>query len=110
MSTIKEVAVRKAIAILASVDAQFKIIDSDGNEYGELQAVKQKVQRKSYIALYRAQLEALPVGGIATIEAPVGSSAESLRSAAQAFAIGKWGTGSTISARKDSKIEILRVF
>jgi len=47
MEQIKQTTLKKAIALLNAVGAQYAIIDSDGNHHGDLQVTEPKKRRKS---------------------------------------------------------------
>ena len=118
-TTIQKQAAEKAIALLNASGAQYKVIFSDGTEYGELEAVQKKRTRNVTIPygtlqpLYKPYIDEMQVGSviqlsIAEAEA-LGGTATSLRSAASAYASKLWGNGTYISTITDKHVEILRI-
>lgn len=104
---VKTIAVQRAVTLLTSAGAQFKVI-FDGAEYGELVAVTKPTRTKhnSFAALYIDKLNAMQVGDALVWEH---DNPEGLRSAITASACGKWGKGSAISRVFENKVELLRV-
>ena len=104
---VKTIAIQRAITLLTSVGAQFKVI-FEGAEYGELVAVTKppRTKHNSFLALYIDKLNAMQVGDVLVWEH---DNPEGLRSAITASACGKWGKGSAISQVRGKTIELLRV-
>lgn len=110
--------IAKAVELLKASGAKFKVISPNGEEFGELEVVaaKQKTFRFAHGELcniYRAQLEGLSVGEIATIKNPDTTKydLEDIRSSACSWISKHWGTDahtSTIDRTFDA-IEILRI-
>lgn len=116
MSNVKKAALKKAIALLNALQAQYKIILPDGEEHGELviaQTKKQILNRRPHGALsniYIPYLSKLKPGDVC--EVPAGEfKAEDMRSSMAGWIVSNWGKGSAITAidRKANAIEVLRV-
>lgn len=118
MSHVSEVAITRALALLKSVNAQFKIITADGQEHGDLEVVQPK-ERKRQKGLYGygelnhyflPLVEKMKPGE--QVNVPFDRyECERLRGALSAWLVKKWGKGNTItSVNRESKVvEVLRV-
>lgn len=119
MTTIQKQAAEKAIALLTASGAQYKVIFADGTEYGDLEVVNKKHKRKVTLPygtlqnLYKSRVEETEIGGVIQLQiadaVALGSNANSLRSAATAYASSKWGNNSYMSTITDKYVEILRI-
>lgn len=120
MTTIQKQAAEKAIALLNASGAQYKVIFTDGTEYGDLEIVTQKKHKRrvripygTLQGLYKERVHETNVGGV--IQIPIadatalGGNAASLRSAATAYASNVWGNNTYMSTITDKHVEILRI-
>ncbi len=120
MLDIQKIAFDKALKLINSLPVQYKIIDDDGNEYGELEVkiIKRTKKPRSerqfkfgeQKAYYLPYIKDMQVGDIAIIpfDKYVG---EHLRGGVAAWACKYWGTGSHVSTCNQEKqiIEVLRI-
>ncbi len=114
---LKTIAVQRAINLLNSSGAKYKIVMPDGSEYGELQIAapeKQKRERRypmGYMrSYYRPLIENMKPGDI--VRVPVSEfDLESLQSGLCAYASANWGNQSAITRRapEHNAVEIMRV-
>lgn len=118
MSQVQQIALTRALALLKSINAQFKIITPEGEEHGELEVVIPKERRRTrgpyeYGALTRYVAPLLEkVQTADAVEIPFGEfDGERLRGAVSAYAVSLWGKGSAITAvnKERSVVELLRV-
>ena len=118
MLDIQKVAIQNLITMLNKAGAQYKIILSDGTEFGELQVqAKKEMKRRSsllprgtLIKHYVPYVSNLQVGEVTEI--PVsGFDAESVRSSLSSWIHQNWGgqAGSTMINRTTGNIEVLRL-
>lgn len=113
---VRTVALNRAIQLLNSLNAQFKIILPDGSEHGALMAAppgKNTIRRYPFGSVRehcRATMDTMKVGDVGFI--PVGEfDLETLQSGACALASQEWGNGNYIT-RADTEnqgVQILRV-
>lgn len=106
----------KAISMLRSCGVQYKIIDSDGGEYGDLEVVQKKKKmmnpNRAYGELrnhYANYIFHLAENEVAEI--PVGKyDAEEIRSGVCAWASTNWGKGTyTTNVTKDKQfVQVMR--
>ena len=118
MSHVSEVALSRALLLLKSVKAQFKVIMPDGAEHGELVVVQPKSktrQRGPYAygainAYFSPLIGNMKAGDM--VEVPWSEfEAERLRGGISAYAVQRWGKQSAITVvnREKKVIEVLRV-
>lgn len=111
MSSIKLIAVERAVVLLKASGCAYKVICEDGTEYGDLAVIPVKAARTrkhvhSFRHLYSAQLDAMKPGDTQIWEH---EHAEPLRSSISAAACTRWGSGNSISRVEGRKVELLRV-
>lgn len=111
MSSIKLIAVERAVVLLKASGCAYKVICEDGTEYGDLSVMPIKVAttRKrvhSFHHLYSVQLDAMKPGDTQVWE---NEHAESLRSSISAAACTRWGSGNSITRVSGKQVELLRV-
>ena len=119
MNTTQKTALQRAIALLVAAGVEYKVIDSEGNEYGTLEVKRKVVQpeRKykfkktgiDYRPFYKSHVEGLSVGEVAVLRADNNVDLKNLRAAAATFAIKLYGKANVITAVNDDSVEILRV-
>ena len=107
---VKEIAIQRALTLLNSAGAKYKVI-FEGAEYGELIAVtkpdkKPRVKQNDFASLYIDKLKAMQVGDVNVWEH---DNPEGLRSAITATSSRLWGNGSAISRVFGKTVELLRV-
>lgn len=113
---VKTVALNRALALLGSLGAQYKIILPDGGgEYGELEAVAPKKGTKyGYGALrdhVRPVMQDMKPGDV--VDVPVGAfDPVSIQSSVGSYASDEWGAGAIVSTlrRADNVVQVLRVY
>lgn len=115
--SVQQLAIERAVNMLKGAGAQFKIITSDGQEYGELH-VAEPVQRKRKVYTrpqgemrdhYLPHVIGMVPGGYA--EVPAGPySLEDVRGPLTAWIHAKWGPGSAITSvnREKNVVEVIR--
>lgn len=113
---VRTVALNRALQLLDSIGARYKVITPDGAEYGVLVAVEPKANRplrypfgavRNY---YRPFIEPMIVGDV--VEIPVGVfDLTTIQNGAGALAAELWGQGAAITRmdREKNVIEVLRV-
>lgn len=115
--SLQQVALERAINMLKAVGAQYKIIASDGQEFGELEAVVPKQRkRKVYLrpvgelhAYYSPFIVNVQPGE--TVQIPFGPyDAEDVRGPITAWCCSHWGKGNymTVVNREKRCVEVLR--
>ena len=119
MNTTQKTALQRAITLLVAAGVEYKVIDSEGNEYGTLE-VKRKAQQPErkykfkktgidYRPFYKSQMDRLNVGEVAILRAEGNVDLKNLRATAATYAIKLYGKENVISAVNDDCVEILRV-
>jgi hypothetical protein len=116
---VKTMALNRAMALLRAAGATFAIIDADGTKHGELELAPppkvslrtQVVPRGSMMAVYKAPLDALPVGEMTVI--PYGAfdndrDRESLRGSVASYCTRLWGKQTYMTHCNSVGIEVLR--
>lgn len=97
MTDIKKKTIATYVRHLANFGCQFKIIEEDGTEHGDLVVVppKSAVQRTNVLDLvdYKSPLLAMKPGDVISITAPADVPLESLRSSIAGYATSKFGAG-----------------
>ena len=114
---VRAVALTRALQYLDSIGAKYKVIASDGSEYGELQVIEPRSSRaplryprgtiREYI---RPQMGGMAIGDVIKIPADQ-FGLETVQGSATSFASQYWGNG-TVITRKDAilgVVEVLRV-
>lgn len=120
MKDVQKQAAMKAIALLNASGAQYKVIFTDGTEFGDLEVkpVKnrtrvQRVPHGTMTKIYKEKLDAAQVNDVVEFSFSEVDAMQiprkSFRSAASAYASTTWGNGSYVSLVKDDTFEILRV-
>ena len=111
---VKTIALNRAIQLLTSLGAQFKVIMPDGGEFGALEAVQPKKGTKYGYGVLREHVRPImldmKVGDV--VELPIAHmDAISVQAAAGSYAADAWGPGSIMSTqRKDrAAVEVMRV-
>ena len=122
MLEVQKIALNRAITTITALNAQFKIILPDGQEFGELVVVPPKIGRRAPSKFpageltehFRHTLESLEPGQAAMI--PFGKyeaddDLNRLRSCLSGWCCTHWGSGSAItSTNRDLKVvEVLRL-
>lgn len=117
MTVIQNKLVEKVVRELNAINAQFKIIMPDGDEYGLLE-IKPVPKRNAFVKIgtyrdvYKDVVENICVGDVAEIDfLKVKGSCEGLRSSIAAAMHTKYGSGahSTYINRASGKIELIRI-
>jgi hypothetical protein len=103
----------RAITFIAAVGCKYKIITPDGQEFGELETVKDKTRPHfdygTFRKHYKPQLNMdAVIGEIQFIDCG-GFEPERIRSGLCAYLTTNWGVGTYVTAIKENIIEILRV-
>jgi hypothetical protein len=116
MLDIQKIAIENLVAMLDKAGAQYKIILSDGTEFGALEVQTKKVIKRSPSLLPRGTLvnhylpyiESLEVGDVACIPLPKSMDAESMRSSLSSWIHNKWGasSGTTMVTKRNKQIEV----
>lgn len=112
MTTIQDTAVKRAISILQAVNAKFKVITVDGEEFGELEVVAPRTRRKinNFSSTgYTKVLDALQPGEVAVLEIPPGVPAESFRKPICGSAGRRFGNQNYMTTITGNTVEILRI-
>jgi hypothetical protein len=106
--------IAQAIKLLDASGAKYKIIDQDGNEFGELVVSQQKKSSRTYalkpgtmFRYYHPLIKNMKVGDVVVI-AHGEFEPKSLQGAITGWATANWGKGSYKTCIVDSNIEILR--
>jgi hypothetical protein len=120
--SVQKIAISKALAFLKAAGAQFKVIEDDGTEHGELLAIKPKPvgkQRRNPMHPYgtftdyakqfiddakAGSLKLIPYGRFEKHE-----ERQSLKSSLCAYCSKHWGNESYIINSTDDGIELLRL-
>ena len=112
MTDIKKKTIATYVRHLANFGCQFKIIEEDGTEHGDLVVVppKSAVQRANVLDLvdYKSPLLAMKPGDVISITAPADVPLESLRSSIAGYATKKFGIG-TMTTTLDRPINAVIV-
>lgn len=106
--SIKDVALSRAIAMLHSIGAEYKIVLPDGREFGELASKQAAKPRANYKYLYSDTIAVMHPGDVATIQAN-GHDIGALQSAVASHCGQLWGKGSYITHRVGGGVEVMRV-
>jgi len=121
MLDIQKIAIENLVAMLDKAGAQYKIILSDGTEFGALEVQTKKVIKRSPSLLPRGTLinhylpyvESLEVGDVACIPLPKNTDADSMRSSLSSWIHTTWGkqsaTTMVLKSNKKSEIQVLRL-
>lgn len=115
---VHELAVKRAIMLLTAAKCQFAIIDSTGQQHGQLQIhvpeekrTRTRILTRPYGALknhYIGYVEKLKVGEASQV--PFGDfDPEDLRGAITAWMSVNWGKGTYTSCTTDRHVEVLRI-
>lgn len=117
---VKEVALKKALTLLAATGAQYKVIMPDGAEHGTLVVKKGSVKKAggkrrpikypmgSVIGYARPYFEGMKVGDVVTI--PAGEfDIKIIRGSVASTLSNLWGNGGHVSSLNGNGLEILRV-
>ena len=118
MLDIQKIAIQNLVAMLDKASAKYKIILSDGAEFGELEVQTKKVMKRRSPLLPRGSLSnhyvpyisSLEVGDVVSI--PVDKfDAESVRSSVTSWIHSHWGAqaGSTMVNKQTKQLEVLRL-
>lgn len=112
--SIKEKALQNALSVLDALKCGYKVITTDGQEYGELAVVMPKKRHRSkyplgtYANYVRPFIDGLTVGDVSVI--PLGEfDGKDLQSSVTIHAHHKWGKGSYKTCVTDKAVEILRI-
>jgi len=119
-STIITRAIKDAVKILNATGVQYKVIDLEGNEYGNLQVapppkpvLRKAKSHRQYGELqkhFRSYVENLAVGQVASVPlAKYKTERQALRAAAAAWCSINWGNESYKTCITDNAVEILRL-
>lgn len=114
MSKIKQETLKRAIAMLNAVGAQYAIIDENGVLHGELKVVEAKAAQK-YDRGERSNWAKEMIGDMSITdvrEVPFGKyGKEEARNALSLWAYHYWGKGSVATSLNNSKqtVEVLRI-
>ena len=118
---IQKTAIENLVVMLEKSGAQYKIILSDGTEYGALEVQTKKVIKRSPSLLPRGTLvkhylpyvNKLDVGDVACIAVPKDTDVESMRSSLSSWIHTNWGasagTTMVVKNNKQSEIQVLRL-
>jgi hypothetical protein len=117
MIDIKKDTIAKHIRILANLGCQFKVIESDGTEHGDLVVVTPKTRSNApridvlEHVDYKTPLLAMKPGDVISIKAPPDMPLESLRSSISGCATYEFGAGSVTTTldRPVNAVIVLRV-
>lgn len=116
LTKVERIALDRAITLLRSLKAQYKIILPDGTEYGELVVAPLKAKRNSkhprgeMSAYFQPLLENLQPGEVRTIPADKYGPVD-LRATLSGWCTGRWGKGNAITSvdHKTNSVEVMRV-
>lgn len=119
LSEIQKLALNKALAMLKGAGCKYIVLLPDGTEHvlGDLKLAPPEQTRKrvqvvpmgTYKKIYEPLLKDLEIGEIAFVPCPEGLDGKGMQSACTAWCNGQWGTGSAMSHRTDTGVEIIRV-
>lgn len=113
---VTELAVARALVILKSLKAEYKIILPDGAEYGDLVIQPKKAKRQFKYPIgemadhYRPFVKNMKPGEVVSV--PLGKfEAEHLRGTMTGHFAKTWGAGSTMTTinKKAKTVEVLRI-
>lgn len=115
MIDIKKDTIAKYARILTNLGCQYKIIESDGTEHGELVIAQEKPQAPRVSVLkhvdYKTPLLAMKPGDVISIKATPDMPLESLRSSIAGFATHEFGVGAVTTTldRPINAVIVLRM-
>lgn len=112
---VKTMALQRAVKILNSIGASYKIITEDGGEFGDLEVVKTTKKKNRYPfgvlrSYYGPIVSDMAVGDVRLV--PIGEYCmESIQSGICSYAGILWGNGSVMTRRDsvNNAVEVLRV-
>lgn len=116
LTKVEQIAIDRAITLLRSLKAQYKIILPDGTEHGELVATKPKAKRNSkhphgmMSAYFQPLVKDMQPGEVLTIDASIYGPVD-LRATLSGWCTTRWGKGSVITSinHKNNTVEVMRV-
>lgn len=110
--SIKEKTLQQAIKLLDALGCNYKVISSDGAEFGSLEVVKQQARNVRHRVFantgYIDKVKVMSVGEVLTLNPPDGSTAEEMRSAVCGTAHRLLGSGNYVTSIENNHVEILR--
>lgn len=115
MVDIKKETIAKYVRHLTNFGCQFKIIEADGAEHGDLTVVKPSARNKRVLVLsevdYKTPLMSMKAGDVIGVDCPSHVPIESLRSSIAGFSTTHFGPGvvTTTLDRENSSVIVLRV-
>jgi len=107
-------AIKKALAILDALGAQYKVIAKDGDEFGTLEVVARSTRapRTKFIHFgYKEQIRSLKLGECKRFTAPDGVTATQYRSVLSSAANQIYGRGAVMTSvnSHENTIDALRI-
>lgn len=112
---VKTIALNRAVALLSSLGAQYKIIMPDGGTYGALEVVEPKKPGAKYghgVLRNHARQHMVNMVQGDVIQVPVDNlDVDSVQTAIANYARHNWGLGSVVTSRSIDRlhVEVLRV-
>ena len=113
--SVKDKSLAHALKILDALNCQYKVIASDGNEYGQLQIAPLRKRKPSNkykwgerSAYVRPHLKSLAIGDVAVIP-PAHFGLTDLQSTVTSVAHQLWGPSSYSSSITGGSVELLRI-
>lgn len=116
ISKTEQIAIDRAITLLRSLKAQYKIILPDGTEYGELTVAKAKAKRTfkhphgMMSAYFQPLVKDMKPGDVLVIDASIYGPVD-LRATLSGWCSARWGKGNVITSinHETNSVEVLRV-
>jgi hypothetical protein len=112
MQEIVKRTIAQAIKLLDATGVKYKVIDKDGNEFGDLVVSKTKKTNSLYprgtmFRYYHPLIKDMKIGDVVAIESGEFTT-KSLQGAITSWATATWGKGSYTTAVVGSSVQILR--
>lgn len=112
MKEIQMKELQRIIKFLDGAGCQYKIVTDDGQEFGDLQAAKQKTQRQFPYGAFRSYIDAridlsAEVGSVHVVDCGE-YPPDRIQSAICSRLSEKWGSGNYTTYRNGNTVEILR--
>jgi len=117
MEQVKELAMKRALTVLAAIGCKYAVVDCDGVKHGELEIVgaKTRTRRRAIYGIgelkkyYMPFISPLPIGSVVSIP-PDKYTAEAIRGSicSELFRLYGKGNYTTTVNRKSNVVEVLR--
>ena len=112
MQEIVKRTIAQAIKLLDATGVKYKVIDKDGNEFGELVVSETKKTNRLYprgamFRYYHPLIKDMKIGDVVAIESGEFTT-KSLQGAITSWATATWGKGSYTTCVVGSSVQILR--